>query len=1376
MRRKAFWAALPLLVVVAALMFWWAMRGQELLGEVKTAVADELTRAFGTQVSVGAAELTAWNVVTLTDSKVFDRQGRIIAQIAEASVEVDPLRFLWTRRIVESIARVRIERPEVSLYREAGGKWNLDDLLKEDLPESRAFRGKLTLVDGQVHLHDQNRSWEITPIAGSLDFSENPAIQFRLNLRGQDRRARTFGTVTPRGYGVITLQGQNQHLEDWQGLFPPDWPLADLKGRVAGLDVSLKKDRDGLVFAGEVRPSGVAGKFAGIEWTEITGLITFSDQQVQFYDVAGKINGQQVAVTGKVLQPMREPELQIKLQAAAVDPAAFTTGFPIAGKLDADISLAGKWRSLQAKGKVKLGHGTINGWSIDGFSALFSGHQREEAWTVQLQEGQGQFAGEALSRLELLILQQNGRLLLQTLSSDVGGGSLAAHGSLGPDAIDLSVLTAALPIGAFAANYPELQATGSLDFTGRVTGTAEALSVNGRFQALHGRILNQPFDRAAGLIAFNHGTISLDGVEVHNGKGLHQISGWVALSGSRELNLIIKTQGARAEDLVALLAPGEPLTGNVENEVELSGTLDSIEAEGKLTLWEGSYRGYLLTKASGAYRRHGGIISLDEFEVDSFNAKATISGTLDRQQLLNFNIDAQDVEVAYIQFRYPYPVQGKISMHGALTGSLTKPEFNGEVMSRTLKLNGQDLFDIGGTVLLRRDEVQISAVHFLLGKGQVRASGGYRETDGEVYGGLSVENTDISALLSILNTPLPDVSGRLDGQVALTGTTASPALQLFGSLHGGKIKDYALDRIDLDVALRNNVITINELRARQGTGFVVAKGTADMKGPLAMEVGGKDVDAGLLAAWLDTKTEIQGKLDFLAQINGTAQSPLIGLSLDIRNGGVTNATFDQLFGLFVLKDDIIQVNQLYINKGEHRASAYGSLPLKALNRQQRSQATAADSMDLRFRLDQANLSILPLLSPEVQWATGATQGEIHLGGTLVKPILSGRLSVVDGALKLKSLLDPLEKLGIDIQFEDDRMNVTQVAGSMGGGTFLLQGMASLNGSEGIAAYDAKLTLNRLGIRHKVFKGPLNGEITLSRQNSKPTIGGTILFENATVNVLGLPEAPQSQLDVAMDLDVKIGKNTRAYSPSLYDIWLGGGLHFGGTIQQPQITGKIDLVRGSVEYIGARYRLEEGSVDFPRRGRDPRLHLQAAANLSRTKVMLNIDGPVSQMDLKLSSIPALSPQEIRTVLALRPRSGESLPPGMMNSDDLAREEAKALLTSGLRMQVFGNFENTFREAFGLDDFRLVSSSRTTSRDPVTFGSAVAAGKPASLQEVYNLEFSKYLGDRVEATYSMGLNRSEYLATVRYDVTREFSFNASIDEKNSPRMGIEYRIRF
>ena len=69
----------------------------------------------------------------------------------------------------------------------------------------------------------------------------------------------------------------------------------------------------------------------------------------------------------------------------------------------------------------------------------------------------------------------------------------------------------------------------------------------------------------------------------------------------------------------------------------------------------------------------------------------------------------------------------------------------------------------------------------------------------------------------------------------------------------------------------------------------------------------------------------------------------------------------------------------------------------------------------------------------------------------------------------------------------------------------------------------------------------------------------------------------------------------------------------------------------------------------------------------------------------------------------------------------------------------------------------------------------------MQEVYNVEVSKYIGDKVEVTYSMGLNRNEYLVEVRYEVTKNFSLNAStlngsVDEKNNSRIGAEYRIRF
>ncbi len=1378
MRRKALWAVVPLVAVFGLLAFWWGFRGQAMLSELADRVAAELTRTLGVKVTVGAAELMTWNVVTLTDAVIYDQQGRIIAKIPAAEVEIDPLRLLWTSQVVESIGRVAIHRPEVSLYREDAGKWNIEQLLKQDLPESRAFRGKLTLTAGQVFLHDFKRDWHISPIAGSLDFAQNPAIKFRLNLRGQEQRARLYGTVTPRGFGVVTLQGQNQDLEAWQGIFPVDWALADLKGRIASLDLTIEKKQESLKFAGEIKPAGLSGRFAGIQWTDVNGFITFSEAEVRVFYTSGKIDGQSLAVQGKVLRPMADPELQLKVSAKDIDPSVWRGKTPFQGRLSGEAELQGSWQNLRIGGKVWLEDGRIGAYAISRAESGFSGVRAGSSdWSVQLADGKGILAGESMQQLNAAVHSRNGQLWLETLSGRLGSGFIAANGKLGPDLLDLQLTGASIPLTALARSHANLLLDGKGDFTGRLTGTPDAVNLSGDFLAVQGHAFHQPFTRASGHLSLQDGSLSLTGVEVRNHSAWHRIDGSIDLAGAHAISLRVKTKGARAEDIVSWLAPGEALTGNIENDVVIRGTLSAIEAEGTMTLTEGSYRGFLLSKAGGAYKRVGGVISLEDFTVDSFNARVALSGTIDSQNQLNLTLAAQEVEAAYIQIKYPYPVQGKISLNGTLTGTTADPEFRGQASSRKLQLNGRDLFDIAGSVVLRRDEIDVSSLRFLLGTGQVRFNGGYREKDEQVYGGLSVENAEVGSLLSILNTPVKDVTGRLNGQIALTGTASQPAIQIFGTLHAGRIKGYALDNIAMDVSLRNRIFTINEFRAKQGSGYIVAKGTADMNGPLALEIGGHEVNAGLLAAWMEFKSEIQGKMNFVAQVTGTAKSPAAALSLEIHDGGVPNATFDELYGLFSLKDEVIQVNQLYITKGEHRASAYGMLPLKALDRKGRSQASGADSMNLRLSLDKANLSILPLLSNDVEWASGATRGEVLISGTLARPIFNGSITVADGAVKFKSLADPLTKLGIDIQFEDDRMNVNHVSGSMGAGTFQIDGYAVIDGQQGIAGYKGSLTMDRLGVRHKYFQGPMNGTIALEMLNGKPGIKGRILFENATINVPGVPNMPQSTLDFALDIDIVVGKNVRAYSPSLYDILVDGGLHVGETLHRPRITGKINMVRGSVDYIGTRFRLDTGSIDFPTpRSIEPQIHLEAYTNLSMTKVMLNIDGPMSQMNLKLSSTPTLTPQEIRTVLALRLRTGDTLPTGMLDSDTLAREEMRALLTTGLRMQVLGEAENTFRNALGLDDFRLVSGSRTTSRELFSFGSVVASGKPASLQEVYAIEASKYIGDKMEITYTMGLNRNEFLAAARYDLTRNFSLNASIDEKNSTRVGVEFRWRF
>jgi translocation and assembly module TamB len=130
---------------------------------------------------------------------------------------------------------------------------------------------------------------------------------------------------------------------------------------------------------------------------------------------------------------------------------------------------------------------------------------------------------------------------------------------------------------------------------------------------------------------------------------------------------------------------------------------------------------------------------------------------------------------------------------------------------------------------------------------------------------------------------------------------------------------------------------------------LAAQGTGAIGGPLDIEVGGQGLDAGLLTAWLDSTVDTRGKLTFTAQVSGTSYSPHAAMSLEINGGGVANATFDALYGLFILDKGSIHVNQLMLTKGPYRASAYGTIPLAALNREGRARATVADQMDLKVR-------------------------------------------------------------------------------------------------------------------------------------------------------------------------------------------------------------------------------------------------------------------------------------------------------------------------------------------------------------------------------------------------------------------------------------------
>jgi translocation and assembly module TamB len=598
-----------------------------------------------------------------------------------------------------------------------------------------------------------------------------------------------------------------------------------------------------------------------------------------------------------------------------------------------------------------------------------------------------------------------------------------------------------------------------------------------------------------------------------------------------------------------------------------------------------------------------------------------------------------------------------------------------------------------------------------------------------------------------------------------------PGIWLTGTLTGGKIKNYPLDSVDVDAVLDHNIITINKFSAKQGQGIVAIRGTADLNGPLDFEVGARGVDAGLLTAWFDTEIPTVGQLNFAAQVNGTAISPHAAVSLDIQGGAIANTSFDTLYGLLILDKGSIHVNQLMLTKGTYRASAYGVVPLAALSSKGREQSTIADQMNLKVRLDEANLSILPLLSKEVSWAAGPTKGEVTITGTLNEPQITGSIAVQDGAIKFASLANPIQKVGVDIQFEGDKINIKNFSGVMGEGSYTLSGTADLEG-QSLKNYNLMLALDKLGIKHRYFTGPLSGLLTLTDTGRRPLLSGQLTFDNDTIDIPFLPEMAPSNLNLAFNVDLFVNNKVRFYNAYMYDVWATGHVKLAGSTRRPDSSGRIDAIRGTVSYLRTPFKITQGSVEFTQwRTFEPVIHLAAETKLQRTKINLNINGPVSTMDLKLTAEPSMSQQEILSLLTLRSSYKQSAGGNGQNAGGLGRDELIGLLDVGLQMRFISEVESAFRDAFGLDEFRLVRDTITATPSDKVQDNAVLNDR-----EGYNLEFGKYLTDRLMLSYSMGLGHDEHSMTIRYDVTKRFSLTGEIDEKNHRRIGVETRFSF
>lgn len=1087
------------------------------------------------------------------------------------------------------------------------------------------------------------------------------------------------------------------------------------------------------------------GEVQGYDVSDAAAHVRFSGQTLTIEAAHAAVLGGVVTAQGRLNITDQTAQFQIAGRQLALETLsgfASVNSLNAAGAVDfrADVTASGQgYSAIQVTGAASMGPGQIAGISVqDAYAGFY--------W-------------------------QEGSFILDYLTAEFAGGSVIAAGEMDHNGWNMTVRGQDVQLAALTAVLPGFDIAGKASFSGNITGNRDEPEFNGSFTAADGQILFQPYRQATGRLQINRHSAAIFDGRLADGVTSHEVTGTIGLDGDQPVALQLISRQARAENLVKLLAPGEKLTGNVDNEVILSGPLDHLNAVGQVTLAEGSFRGYLLPKVTGKYQRQQGITKLENFTVNALELQAQVSGRIDAENRLDVDIQAQDIDLGRLRVNYPYPVLGMAAFSGRLKGTLADPRLEGQFSADRLMLNGQAMEMAAATISISRDGIDIPYLSFQQGPGKVIVLGGIEWPSNEINGSIAVENGQLAPILSILNVQMPGVDGKLNGQITVKGTLENPGLHITGGLVNGNIKNYPLDNIAIDVMLENNILSIRQLMAKQGEGILAMQGTADLNGPLALEVGGRNIDAGLLKAWFNSSLEIKGQLNVAAQISGTAKAPYAAVSLDIANGGVASATFDQLYGLFIYDKENIEISQLFLAKGPYRTSAYGRVPLAALQADKNTRLASTEQMDIKLRLDQADLRILPWLTKEVAWATGPTHGEVTISGTLANPDFRGGISIAEGAVKLKSLDDPIQKMVLDIQLEGDTIRLKSFSGQMGAGSFRMEGAMDFRNLV-LGNYDLDLTLSHLALSHKYFRGPVNGKLHLTEAGGKPLVSGKVEFENDTINIPVIPEFTESDLDIGLDVEAVTAPRIRFNNPYMYDIWAQGNIKITGSTKNPSVTGGLSAVRGTVSYLRTPFRVRYGSVRFLHEGSmEPTVKLIAEASLSQTKVFLNVDGSVQQLDIKLTSEPAMNQQEILSLLTLRSRyADQANTQGAVRDSGLGRNEVFGLMSTGLQMAFMNEMEASFRNVFGLDEFRFIEGSVTEN------GSRTSSSANNLNKQVYSVEFGKYLTDKLFISYTMGVGHDESSAAFRYDITRRISLTGTVDEQNRKWIGLEARFAF
>jgi translocation and assembly module TamB len=587
------------------------------------------------------------------------------------------------------------------------------------------------------------------------------------------------------------------------------------------------------------------------------------------------------------------------------------------------------------------------------------------------------------------------------------------------------------------------------------------------------------------------------------------------------------------------------------------------------------------------------------------------------------------------------------------------------------------------------------------------------------------------------------------------GTVTNPAFDANVNIANLKVRDQSIREIQAQLGVANQHANAT-LRANLEQTSIDAKGEVDLTGD---HLANAKIDTGpipigfLLASYMPSLgANITGETELHGTLNGPLLDPdrvqahleIPTLRLIHKSQQITNARplrISYSGGLIKIEDAEMQGTGANVKLG-------GSVP---------TNRTA--SMDLRLN-GSLDLAMLKGFQQDLD-SSGGVDVQLAAHGTLSSPQVQGKVRVVNAAATSPNIPIGFENVNGSFTIGGNRIDIGSFAANAGGGNVSATGFLIYGGK---TDFSFNVEANNVRVRYPDgVRSIVGGSLQLSGSPANSRLGGTVLIDRLSftpdfdmANFIGQfsgetsPEAPSVfQQNMKLKVAIQTASNLNAVSSKL-SVAGAANLTVGGTAANPVILGRTTLTGGEVFFLGKRYEVQNGTIEFANPVRtEPTLNLYVTTTVQQYNITLNFVGPIDRLRTNYTSDPSLAPADIINLVAF----GKTAEQSASAASTPTSVGAESVLAQGVSGQVSGRIE----KLAGISQLSIDPLAGTNSNDP---------GSQISVQQ--------RVSGNLLLTFSTDVTSTQNQAVqLQYEVKRNVSLSVLRDQNGG--YAIDVRVR-